>query len=59
MTGWNFLDEALDSIAAQTRKADEVLVIGNVMSPVARNVTYIASEESFATRLSETIENSK
>jgi Glycosyl transferase family 2 len=54
-----FLDEALASLATQTRQADEIVVVGNVMSPNPHSVAYIASDESFATRMNSIIEASE
>ena len=54
-----FLDAALNSLVAQTRPADEVIVIGNVMTPTSYpNITYMASDASLATRLNATIDAS-
>jgi hypothetical protein len=50
-----FLDDALASLAAQTRKADEVVVTGNVMSSAHIDVTYLPSSASMADRLNTVI----
>jgi glycosyltransferase involved in cell wall biosynthesis len=53
-----FLDEALISLEKQTKKADEIVVIGNVGPSSPRSSIYIPSDASFATRLNSVIERS-
>ncbi len=57
----DFLEEALQSISNQTRKADKVVVIGNVVPtyPVDSNVSLIFSQETLATRLNSAIDNTE
>jgi len=53
-----FLADALDSLDVQTRKADQIVVTGNVMSSPHPGVTFLPSDASLATRLNSVIDDS-
>lgn len=53
-----FLNDALDSIAQQTRQADQVVITGNVGQDFARDYLFVFSEENISRRVNRAIENS-
>jgi len=60
-----FVGEALDSIAQQTRPADEVIVTGNIaysedyLRPFQHSITWTETEDPLHTRVNKAIEQSR